>query len=383
MRPFWHPLSTVLLDEPPCYATEALVRLLLRSAGEIVVVYAGDRMWPALRHGARIRVRSERGGLARGAIVLACPDGIPDLLRIRAAAGSRVAVSADADPGAAFELPAEAVLGVAVHEGGARGARVPGLLRAGLDLREAWHGAPDAAAPTEDRAATVRAKYDDQAPHYARDADQDADPALMARVRERADAGGRVLVVGSGAGRECSALARNGFRVTGIDFAPRMVDMARADAARRGLDVEFVAADIRSWTAGPAAFAGVLFTYDVYSFLPGRETRVAVLRALRSSLAPGGVVLLSARRIRGTWARTVLAIQWLSGRRRGGIGEWGDSHTRWVASDGTLRRSFVRLFTEPELSREAGLAGFAMEPWFGGHAVLAPTAGRAPESRVP
>ena len=54
----------------------------------------------------------------------------------------------------------------------------------------------------------------------------------------------------------------------------------------------------------------------------------------------------------------------------------GSSHTRWIAADGALRRSFVRMFTEPELSREAEDGGFGVEPWRRGHAVLVPRAQR-------
>jgi SAM-dependent methyltransferase len=369
VKPYWHPLSTVLIAEPRCWATDALLRLLLRSTGQARVLYAGDRMWPALRHGQPVVVRAVRTAPAPGAVVLALPDGLPDLLRVVAVDGSRIALAADADPGTVVELPVDAVLAVAVG-GERRGPRAPRLLRMALDLDEAWCGTQDAAA-SDDPATTVRAKYDDQAPHYARGG-LEVKPALLERVREHVSPGGRVLVVGSGAGTECIALARRGYRVTGIDFAPRMIDMARAAAADADVDVTLVRADVRSWRPEPSSLDLVLFTYDVYSFLPGSESRVRVLRGLRSALAAGGVVLLSARRVADPWSRLVLTIEWLAALRRGRDGEWGDSHTRWIGGDGRIGRSFVRVFTERELAREAALAGFRAEAWSQGHAVLRP-----------
>ena len=50
MSCFWHPLSTILLADPRCYASAVVLRMLLDSEGETRLIYAGDRMWPALAH---------------------------------------------------------------------------------------------------------------------------------------------------------------------------------------------------------------------------------------------------------------------------------------------------------------------------------------------
>ena len=53
MRGFWHPLSTILLANPRCFATDGLVRLFLEAEQRVELVYAGDRMWPTLGQGER------------------------------------------------------------------------------------------------------------------------------------------------------------------------------------------------------------------------------------------------------------------------------------------------------------------------------------------
>jgi release factor glutamine methyltransferase len=56
----------------------------------------------------------------------------------------------------------------------------------------------------------------------------------------------RVLDVGTGSGAIALAIAneREGARVTGIDNSPDAIEVARTNAARNGLDVEFLIADL-------------------------------------------------------------------------------------------------------------------------------------------
>ena len=55
----------------------------------------------------------------------------------------------------------------------------------------------------------------------------------------------RVLVPGCGSGYEVAELARRGFEVTGLDYAPRALDRTRAQLA--GASAELVEADALAW----------------------------------------------------------------------------------------------------------------------------------------
>ena len=94
------------------------------------------------------------------------------------------------------------------------------------------------------------------------------------------------------------------------------------------------------------------------------------MRRIRRWLAPGGVVLVSARILRRPYERCILTLQRLA--RRTGAVEWGDSHTRWVAADGAVRRSYARYFSLPQLAREARAAGLRLEAWRDAHGILRP-----------
>lgn len=365
MRPLWHPLSALLLADVPSFASPALIRVLLGRS--MTLRYAGDRMWPAVPHGKAVVCRPPAAGDGvTGEVVVACADGIPDLLRIVRVKGSRLLLRADADPSVRAWVDREALLALTDLP-----RRSPWPRRAArrlrLDLAEAWSHGPD---PVADAAATVRDKYNTQAPFYASSSAGGLSEALRGALVGLIPPGLRVLVAGSGSGRECWQLAESGWRVSGVDFSPAMVEHARAEGRRRGFDVSFQVADLREHREPEGSLGAVVFTYDVYSFLPGARSRVDVLRRVGSWLRPGGVALLSARRLRRPYDALLLTLQHAARRRRGERSEWGATHTRWIAPDGRLARSFVQVFSRRALEREIDAAGLRAGRWIGGHRIL-------------
>jgi SAM-dependent methyltransferase len=370
----WHPVSAVYLGEPRVLASPAILRLLLAGEGRAQLVYAGDRMWPAIRHGDALVVSPLAASTpAHGDVVLANEGGIPDVVRW-ADRGGEPAVAADADPGPPRRVAPHEVLG-RVEPAPRRSWLGRSIVRACLDLREAAGRGPD---PVTDPAQTVREKYEEQAVHYDRSHADALSPRLSALITRRVPPGSRILVAGSGAGREAFELERLGYRVIGLDFSPRMVAAATAEAARRVSSATFSEADLRTHDEADGSLGAVVFTYEVYSFVPGGRDRTALLTRLRRWLVPGGVLLLSARRTRQLWDNALLTLQWLARVARLRPGAWGDSHTRWLDAAGNFRRSFIHVFTDARLDREAAAAGFSRESWEGGHGLFVP---REPSSR--
>jgi SAM-dependent methyltransferase len=218
--------------------------------------------------------------------------------------------------------------------------------------------------------AGVRAKWG--APAEVRRLAAEADPVLEAWEKDLFDRfvvpGARVLIVGCGGGRESLALAERGFRVTGIDFVPALVDEARRRAAGAGLVATFEATTVEALAPRrPAAFDAILATTPVYEQTPGRERRLAFLRALGRLIGPDGLVVLCATWYpdRGPRRAVIDGTRWLLGRL--GVraaAEPGDRFTYHVSiasHHGTA--CFYHRFQRPEeIAREIRAAGLQGEP---------------------
>ena len=141
--------------------------------------------------------------------------------------------------------------------------------------------------------AGVRAKYGSAAEvrHYARYARVGVDPLELSLVGRHVKAGGRLLDIGCGAGREALGFARAGFRVVGIDLAPAMIGAARENAARAGLGVEFRVQSATELDDPPNSFDGA-FLAGAFEHIPSRALRIATLERVKRALAPSGALIL-------------------------------------------------------------------------------------------
>jgi SAM-dependent methyltransferase len=99
---------------------------------------------------------------------------------------------------------------------------------------------------------------------------------------------GRALDLACGAGRNAVWLAERGWTVTGVDFSDVALENARGLAADRGVEVEWVQADVREWVPEPAAFDLVAI---MYLHVPVGERRLVNARAA-AAVAPGGTLLV-------------------------------------------------------------------------------------------
>ncbi|HEY8773992.1 MAG TPA: class I SAM-dependent methyltransferase [Gaiellaceae bacterium] len=109
---------------------------------------------------------------------------------------------------------------------------------------------------------------------------------LVAEVEDLAP--GRALDLACGAGRNAVWLAERGWTVTGADFSDVALANARGLAADRGVDVEWVQADLRDWAPPPREFELVAI---LYLQLPAEERRPVLARAAEA-VTPGGTLLV-------------------------------------------------------------------------------------------
>lgn len=111
---------------------------------------------------------------------------------------------------------------------------------------------------------------------------------FLAAEARHLPAGGAVLCLAEGEGRNAVWLAQQGFAVTAVDASPVGLEKARHLAEERGVALTTVCADLAAFAIAPGAWDGIV---SIFCHLPP-PLRVAVHRACVAGLAPGGVLLL-------------------------------------------------------------------------------------------
>ncbi len=101
--------------------------------------------------------------------------------------------------------------------------------------------------------------------------------------------GGKALDLACGEGGDALWLAQAGWQVTGVDFASAAIARAAHAAAERGLTVNWITADLATWTPD-AAYTLVSLSF----FHESREVRHAVWNVAASAVAQGGTLLITA-----------------------------------------------------------------------------------------
>ncbi len=195
---------------------------------------------------------------------------------------------------------------------------------------------------------------------------------LVNELTKRIPLDGLVLDVGCGQGRHAIPLARQGFRVTGLDYQDNLLDAARESAAHCGATVEWVQGDMRSLPF-TESFDAVINLFTAFGYFSDAENARVVAEMARV-LRPGGWLVLDVANrdalLRHTpprhWKRlpdgAMLVSEW----------EWDAltaryTHRQWLM-DGRQPREYahtVRVYTYQELSALLAQAGMTVEQVYG------------------
>jgi SAM-dependent methyltransferase len=203
-------------------------------------------------------------------------------------------------------------------------------------------------------------------------------PAASAVISEAAPAPHEHLIdVGCGTGNAALLAAERGARVTGVDPAERLLDLARALAAERGLDVAFARAGAEALPLADGAADAVVSVFGVI-FAPDAPAAIAEMARVT---APGGRIVLSAWLPDGAIAAVA---RLRSEAVAAAVGEtahapsfaWHDSHAlaeawaRYGFSVAVREHSLAFTGASPSAFLEAELCDHPA--WVGARAVLEP-----------
>lgn len=97
-----------------------------------------------------------------------------------------------------------------------------------------------------------------------------------------------IVDLGCGTGNLTLPLAKRGYKMTGVDLSPEMVEIARTKAAEAGLETEFFVEDLRDFYRPEGEFDTVISGCDVLNYLLTESDLKRAFNAVYRLLLPGG-----------------------------------------------------------------------------------------------
>lgn len=171
--------------------------------------------------------------------------------------------------------------------------------------------------------------------------------ALAEKELGKPDRKKAILELGCGSGRTLLPLARDGWRMVGVDFSQTMLDRCQARLARvPSARVELVRGDFREVALG-RRFALVICPFNAFMHLYTRDDVERFLAVVRAHLAPGGLFAFDVLNPDLAWLSRDPTRRWARTRfrhpRTGKITYYSTSLTY----DAAVQVAFMRIYYEP------------------------------------
>lgn len=172
-----------------------------------------------------------------------------------------------------------------------------------------------------------------------------------------------MLDLGCGAGRIAFGLWELGFRrVTGVDFAPEMVERARRLAEAKGCAIPFACGDATSLELESGDFDGVIFGFNGLMQIPRRERRRRAITEVFRVVRPGGLFVFTThdranRRFREFWQEEER--RWARGEQDPRLEELGDRYF-----EAPVGKTFMHIPTREEVLGDLEACGWSNEQDF-------------------
>jgi ubiquinone/menaquinone biosynthesis C-methylase UbiE len=194
--------------------------------------------------------------------------------------------------------------------------------------------------------------------NYAAVAERISESGKLVVERGGVEPGMDVLDVACGTGNATIPAAKAGARVTGLDFAPRLLEIARERCADSMVEIDFVEGDAQDMPFEDASFDRVLSVFG-HMFAPDHERTATEMRRV---LRPGGAISVACWTPEGSLGRMFKTIAQLVPPPPDGQPPvlWGtEAHVRELLGDAEFERHEIEWTDEsPESYAQFMLESF-------------------------
>lgn len=162
----------------------------------------------------------------------------------------------------------------------------------------------------------------------------------------------KLLLLGSGGGREAIALTKRGFEVIALDFCPEQIQALHQNAKRHSVRIQSLLQEMSKLDVAHASFDILWMSSIMYSCLPTANMRKHMVNRFTLALRPGGIFVCQFRYepervIKKEFLRKLLA--WIT------LGNFSYEKGDMIWGN----REFIHaFFSEKEVIAEVAPAGF-------------------------
>ncbi|MDW7650176.1 MAG: methyltransferase domain-containing protein [Bacillota bacterium] len=168
-----------------------------------------------------------------------------------------------------------------------------------------------------------------------------------------------VLDVACGTGSTTLAMARAGYIATGLDLSGEMLSVARQKASRERLDINFMRADMRSFSL-PESVGLVVSFQDGLNYLPTTADFEDTMKAVAACLERDGLFIFDINRVEKLHKSKTTDVFWVDSEEFTLIWEtrfisndmWEINITGFVPTENGLYRKFSEVHRERMISEE-------------------------------
>lgn len=105
---------------------------------------------------------------------------------------------------------------------------------------------------------------------------------------------GKIINFGCGTGRHDIELSRLGYQCSGMDMSPAMIELARENAGKEGVEIAFCVSDIRHPELTTKKYDAVISLFHVMSYQNTNEDILAAFQSARNALNASGMFVFDA-----------------------------------------------------------------------------------------